>query len=45
MDNEIIIDQKDLVDYIKSKIELTSEEINTVLDLEFEYLELKGVIK
>lgn len=45
MNNEIIIDENDLVLYIQSKVELTKEQINAVLDYEFEYLKLKGVIE
>lgn len=42
---EIMIDEKEMVEYISSRSNLTSNEIIEVLDLEFKFLQLKGVIE
>lgn len=49
MSQEIIIDEVELVSYIQEKAaeqgtQVTHEQILAVLDLEFEFLKLKGVV-
>jgi hypothetical protein len=50
MENQIIIDDNELVEFIlteaaKQGSNLSKEDIQNVLDLEFEFLKLKGVIE
>lgn len=50
MENQIIIDDNELVEFIfneaiKQGSNVSKEEILKVLDLEFEFLKLKGVIE
>lgn len=46
MSEQILIDENDLVEFIADKvINLSKEDILKVLDLEFEFLKLKGVIE
>lgn len=47
---QIVIDDKELVDFIineasKEKVKLSEQDVLTVLNLEFEFLKLKGVIE
>lgn len=50
MNEQIIIDDQEMADYIneeltKQGVDLSKENILAVLDLEFEFLRLKGVIE
>lgn len=45
MNEEITINEEELVEYIAEKSGLSKEEIVKVLDLEFEFLKLKGVVE
>lgn len=51
MTNEIIIDDNEMVEFIMRKLgvdaatKYTKEDVLRILDLEFEFLKLKGVIE